>query len=63
MVPCLRTINYSGTWCDDCYSIPRRPTTLIRWKVLDLQADEVLEVLSILDVLPAIQNVMRYPQE
>jgi hypothetical protein len=42
-VPCLKTINSSGTLCSDYYSIPQRSTTQIRWKVLDIIADELLE--------------------
>jgi hypothetical protein len=51
MVPYLRTIDSSRTRCGDYYSIPRRPTTMIRWKVLDFTTDEVSEVLSMLEAL------------
>jgi hypothetical protein len=63
MVPCLRTIDSSGTQCGDYYSIPQRPTTLIRWKVLDFTTDEESGILSMLEALPTIWNVMWYPQE
>jgi hypothetical protein len=59
-VPCLRTIDSSGTQCGDYYSMHRRLTTLIKWKVLDFTADEVSEVLSMLEALLAIQNVVWY---
>jgi hypothetical protein len=50
-VPCLRTIDSGGNRCDNYYSIPQRLSTLIRWKVLDFTADEVLEVLSMIEAL------------
>jgi hypothetical protein len=53
MVPCLRTINSSGTWCGNCYSIPRRSTTRIRWKALDFTTGRVLGLFSMLEELPA----------
>jgi hypothetical protein len=37
----VEDINSSGTRSGNCYSIPRRPTTLIRWKVLDVTNDGV----------------------
>jgi hypothetical protein len=63
MAPCLRTIDSSGTRCGNCYSIPQRLTTLIRWKVLDFTTDEVSGVSSMLEVLSAIPKVVWYPQE
>jgi hypothetical protein len=53
----------TGTWCNDYYSIPQRPITLIRWKVLCITVKEVLELLSILEVLPAIRIVVWYLKE
>jgi hypothetical protein len=38
--------------------IPQRLTALIRWKILDSAVDEVLEVLSVHVVPPAIQIVV-----
>jgi hypothetical protein len=52
MVPYLRTIDSSGTLCGDYYLMPRRPTTLIWWTVLDIIASEELELLSMLEALP-----------
>jgi hypothetical protein len=52
--PCFRTIDSNGTWCGDCYSIPQRLTTLIRWNVLGFTADEVSGVLSMLGALSAV---------
>jgi hypothetical protein len=49
------------TQCGNYYLIPKRSTTLIRWKVLDFTTDEVSGVLSMLEALPAIQNVVWYP--
>jgi hypothetical protein len=62
-LPCLRTIKSSGTQCGDCYLMPQRPTTLIRWKVLNFTTNEVSGVLSMLEVLPAIQNVVWYSKK
>jgi hypothetical protein len=39
----LWPIDSSGTLYGDYYLIPQRLTTLIKWKVLDIIADEVSE--------------------
>jgi hypothetical protein len=63
MVPCLRTIDNSGTQCGNCYSIPQRLSNLIRWELLDFTTDAVSRVLSMLEALPVIRNIVWYPQE
>jgi hypothetical protein len=60
-VPCLRTIDSSGTLWGNYYSIPQRSITLIRWKLQDIINYEVLEWLSMLEALPAIRIVCVLP--
>ncbi len=52
------SIEYSGTRCGDYYLIPRKLTTLIRWKILDSVVDVVSEALSMHVAPPAIRIVV-----
>jgi hypothetical protein len=52
------SIKYSGTQCGEYYLIPRRLTTLIRWKILDSVVNMVSEALSMHVVPLAIRIVM-----
>jgi hypothetical protein len=56
-------IESSRTRCGDCSLIPQRLTTLIRWKVLDFTTDELSGILSMLEALSAIRNVVWCPYE
>jgi hypothetical protein len=58
MVPCLRTIEYSGTWYGHYYLIPRRLIALIKREILYSVVDEVLEALSMHMAPPAIRIVV-----
>jgi hypothetical protein len=62
MVLCLRIIEYSGARCGAYYLIPRRLTTLIRWKILDSVVDKVLEALST-HVAPLAIQIVVVPAE
>jgi hypothetical protein len=54
------SIEYSGTRCEDYYLIPRRLTTLIRWKILDSAVNEVSEALS-MHVAPSAIRIVVVP--
>jgi hypothetical protein len=53
-------MEYSGTQCVDYYLIPRRLTTLIRWKIQDSAIDVVSEALF-MHVVPSAIRIAVVP--
>jgi hypothetical protein len=56
----LGSIDYSGTQCGDCHSIPRRLTALIRRKILDSTVNNVSEALP-MHVVPLAIRIIVVP--